>query len=505
MATDPWRCRVVVVRYTMKNNLKIWIIVLVAIIILHQRDVSKRGIGLAGHYNLIPSDNTEFQVHMGLPPIGGISEAKIFIDLNINGTWTNYEELDVTMDIERGCDEDFTHGCNNTFPISFTAPSIAGEYRAILNVWDDTMTQQYSETTYFNVDMPNCPKGHCNSNLMNTMPHGTIHVEYCYTFPLTGTCDWDTLTTQYLIDCDEDYVVEGTDTRNMKSIIPLLCVPYVPPQTDTDNDGTIDHYDNCPSDANPNQEDRDGDSIGDVCDTCPDDYNNDADADSFCADVDNCPDVDNFDQNDTDSDGVGDVCDNCMFESNSDQMNSDKDTIGDVCDNCWFAENEDQDDTDNDCPSIPFTFNPICGDACQIDSGLDPLSITCYDDDSSVGDVEIQSATIGYVNFSNSINLDVCIDDDTVSEQYCENSTHYNRSIDCNSFGADFVCGSGKCYKYIPAGNGNGVSGGTNGDGSTSDDTYEDTVGGGIKIGSFMPFIFLFFGLFLIKVIGGRV
>jgi hypothetical protein len=147
------------------------------------------------------------------------------------------------------------------------------------------------------------------------------------------------------------------------------------PDPDSDNDGTCDSRDNCPSAFNPNQADFDGDGIGDRCDTCPIDPDNDIDGDTVCANLDNCPNVSNAGQADTDGDDLGDVCDNCPSDINPDQADGDDDGLGDSCDacpvdtsndtdgdticdsadNCPFDVNLDQQDSDGDGP----------GDACD--------------------------------------------------------------------------------------------------------------------------------------------
>lgn len=57
---------------------------------------------------------------------------------------------------------------------------------------------------------------------------------------------------------------------------------------DTDGDGVIDAFDNCPLVPNPDQADSDGDGVGDVCDICPTVYNPG--------------------QEDSNGDGIGDAC-----------------------------------------------------------------------------------------------------------------------------------------------------------------------------------------------------
>ncbi|HUV29468.1 MAG TPA: SBBP repeat-containing protein [Acidobacteriota bacterium] len=101
---------------------------------------------------------------------------------------------------------------------------------------------------------------------------------------------------------------------------------------DTDGDGHLDVFDNCPLVPNPDQEDSDDDAVGDSCDVCQGhDDNADADGDLVpdgcddCTDTDgdgygnpgypfntcdddNCPDVYNPGQEDNDGDGTGNAC-----------------------------------------------------------------------------------------------------------------------------------------------------------------------------------------------------
>jgi hypothetical protein len=69
----------------------------------------------------------------------------------------------------------------------------------------------------------------------------------------------------------------------------MRCIPHAFTDTDSDEDGVGDRWDNCLLVPNRDQEDRDRDGVGDACD--------------------NCPDRSNHNQADCDGDGLGDACD----------------------------------------------------------------------------------------------------------------------------------------------------------------------------------------------------
>jgi len=155
---------------------------------------------------------------------------------------------------------------------------------------------------------------------------------------------------------------------------------------DSDGDGILDPFDNCPDTANSDQTDTDGDGVGDVCNDA-----DDSDGDEYSDVIDNCPFVVNPDQTDTDSDGIGDVCDstptqgpdqdedgvadafdNCPDVANTDQSDIDGDGFGDVCDPNPNLADVDLDGIGDNVDNCPFTPN-----ADQLDTDEDGLGDVC--------------------------------------------------------------------------------------------------------------------------------
>ena len=172
---------------------------------------------------------------------------------------------------------------------------------------------------------------------------------------------------------------------------------------DSDGDGLLDPYDNCPSIANSDQADADGDARGNACDNCPAVANPsqvDSDADGKGDACDNCPSAYNPSQADTDADGRGNSCDNCITLANPGQQDADADSVGNACDNCPTEANGSQVDSDADhlgdvCDNCIFDPNPAQidedsdfeGDICDLDDGI--LYFTDMGDDYQVWQPEV--------------------------------------------------------------------------------------------------------------------
>lgn len=123
---------------------------------------------------------------------------------------------------------------------------------------------------------------------------------------------------------------------------------------DDDNDGVVNNQDNCPQRPN-----------GPLLGSC---FNNPS---QTCSDDSMCGgDICQKNQQDKDSDGDGDICDNCVDYANSNQLDTDGDAVGNVCDSCHLVENVNDGDCDVDCRVKPYsaTTDPLCGDACDINS-----------------------------------------------------------------------------------------------------------------------------------------
>ncbi|MCK6371484.1 MAG: thrombospondin type 3 repeat-containing protein [Gammaproteobacteria bacterium] len=79
---------------------------------------------------------------------------------------------------------------------------------------------------------------------------------------------------------------------------------YGTSNTDIDDDGILNHLDNCPETVNPGQQDADGDGVGNACNDAAD-----TDGDEWADALDNCALLSNPDQADRDADRIGDGCD----------------------------------------------------------------------------------------------------------------------------------------------------------------------------------------------------
>ena len=180
--------------------------------------------------------------------------------------------------------------------------------------------------------------------------------------------------------------------------------PPGPCATDNDNDGICDIHDNCIVVENTSQADLDGDGIGDHCDSLDytqdpnianpagNDFENDTDNDGTDNLADGCPTDPLYtvaaDCADPDGDDVVTAVDNCPNTSNSEQEAVIGDgTLGDACDNedsdqyvdgvdncpfmvsqvvddnhtdCIDTDNDNWPDSQDDCPLEPATQSGSC-------------------------------------------------------------------------------------------------------------------------------------------------
>jgi hypothetical protein len=157
--------------------------------------------------------------------------------------------------------------------------------------------------------------------------------------------------------------------------------------TDTDKDGVVNIYDNCPTVANKSQTDADRDGRGDACDICPNEYNptqTDTDQDGLGDTCDNCPTVPNANQADADGDGTGDVCDTCTDTDGDGLGNPGYLTNTCPLDNCPDTYNPDQDDSDQDGIGDACDWCPGTAAGTAVDAYGCPLPYGDFDYDFDV-------------------------------------------------------------------------------------------------------------------------
>ncbi len=123
-----------------------------------------------------------------------------------------------------------------------------------------------------------------------------ISIDVSTTLNLDNGKSWVGFTAASGADYENHYIlnwtfVEYVDGDNDGILNHLDNCPNIsnPSQEDTDADHVGNACDNCPDVPNPTQEDTDNDKIGNACDPCPNDFNNDSDLDTVCGDIDNCP------------------------------------------------------------------------------------------------------------------------------------------------------------------------------------------------------------------------
>jgi hypothetical protein len=144
---------------------------------------------------------------------------------------------------------------------------------------------------------------------------------------------------------------------------------------DSDGDGISDIEDNCIYVYNPNQKDTNSDGYGLVCDPDVDNDGNTIENDAkICSDAYGTHPGDPKWNPDCDLNGdeIIDIKDLFIINDNigmppgpSYGSNVDGDGWIDERDNCWYVKNSNQLDSNGNCPSMPFTTDPKCGDVCE--------------------------------------------------------------------------------------------------------------------------------------------
>jgi len=208
-----------------------------------------------------------------------------------------------------------------------TVVAISGEIASVGGAWDESAGDKAGAARVLTVDTdrPDCNRNGLPDDCeIDADADGIVACDNCPADPNPAQAD-----------DDEDDVGNSCDNCGQQANRD---------QADGDEDGVGDACDNCPLILNQNQADTDEDSVGDACDPCPLDAEDDADGDSFCADVDRCADFD--DRKDADRDRMPDLCDNCPLHPNRDQLDCDLDSRGDACE---LAECSLGDPTCDDC------------------------------------------------------------------------------------------------------------------------------------------------------------
>ncbi|MEJ7838721.1 MAG: Ig-like domain-containing protein [Thermomicrobiales bacterium] len=166
--------------------------------------------------------------------------------------------------------------------------------RDVFSVDEDLVLAEDISTNDVDPDVGDVP----SYTVITELANGTLVLETDGTFtytPNAGFSGEDSFT--YTLSDGQGGTAVGTMTITVLPKFPI----------DTDKDGVVDEFDNCPTIANPGQEDSDGDRADDACDAVEPDP--DFDGDGIADTIDNCPTIANLGQADSDGDGRGDACD----------------------------------------------------------------------------------------------------------------------------------------------------------------------------------------------------